>query len=305
MRIKKIAIMFSALLITMSLFGQQAAVLPVHSNGIDQSTVSTFDQLLRQEIINATNYHIISKDITYEVSGDNYCMDGDCGADIGRSLNVDKVISCSLSKLGKKVVIQFMKVDVATSSIEIIDSVVSASLEDLDAAAKRIAVSISTNKSISQTAQVGNVMKKEETSYMRRKARQYNGLSFGYVYPSHGYDNINNEFTIDGNLGFETERMAVGMTTGFRRGFLINVFAHYLTTKTDFCPYLGGAVGFHWVNHDYRIKGYEEDGIELTFSTGIKFFRTYNFQVRLNIDYSVVLNEYHDEGLAFTIGLLK
>lgn len=294
------------LLISFSLLAQnQMALIPVNSNGIEEISRSTFEQLLKQEIIKNTSYNIISQELTAEVAGDNYCMDADCASDIGKELNVDKVVSCSLSKLGRKIVIQFMKVDVQSKNVDIMDSVISSTIEDLEAVSKRIALSIAYDKKIIETAQVGAITKKEEKSFIRRKARNFTGLSFGYIYPVEGYDNVKQDFTIDGRTGFETENIATGMMMGYRKGFAINIYVNYLFSKTDFCPYLGGALGFHWINHDYRVKGYDEDGFEFIASTGIRLFRTYNFQILVNLDYTASLNDYNDNGIVLTLGLLK
>jgi len=57
------------------------------------------------------------------------------------------------------------------------------------------------------------------------------------------------------------------------------------------------------VPHDSDKK--RGDGLELIASTGIKAFRTYNFQVLLNLDYSYTFNDFDDRSLVFTIGLLR
>ena len=76
--------------------------------------------------------------------------------------------------------------------------------------------------------------------------------------------------------------------------------------KKDICPYAGGALGFHWVAHnDWYDDNKRSDGIEFIVNAGIRAFRTYNFQVMLNIDYAITFNDYDDRALIFTIGLLK
>jgi hypothetical protein len=102
----------------------------------------------------------------------------------------------------------------------------------------------------------------------------------------------------------------VGAQFALRKGIALNIYTSYLITKTDFCPYVGGAFGFHWVAHDddeNDEKSNDElksDGLEFIINTGIRAFRTYNFQVLLNFDYAFTLNDYDDEAIIFTIGLM-
>jgi len=83
-----------------------------------------------------------------------------------------------------------------------------------------------------------------------------------------------------------------------------------LFSKKDVCPYLGGAFGFHWVNHEHiydygSSKSKKGDGFEIAANGGVKLFHTFDFQVMANLAYSYTFNNYDDEALIFTVGLLK
>ncbi len=105
------------------------------------------------------------------------------------------------------------------------------------------------------------------------------------------------------------------MLFGIRDGFAMNVYGDYLFSKTDICPYLGGAFGFHWITHsqnnyvavtqpgqaEYSSK--DSDGFELTFNTGLRVLHTYNFQILLNLEYIMTFNDYNDKAIVFTIGI--
>ena len=175
------------------------------------------------------------------------------------------------------------------------------------------------NESIEKTAEVGVITEHETKTPRRRAARNIGGFSFGYLYPQHGYDDANRSFAMDFRTGAEFQNYAVGMQLFIRKGFGVNVFTSYLFSKKDFCPYIGGAFGFHWVSHNsyyyggyYTEDGYYQepkkkkgDGFEINVDTGVRLFHTYNFQIVFDLGYSFSMNDYNDQGIIFTFGLLR
>ena len=278
------------------------AILPLHSLGIDYVSTQTAELLLRQEVGKLVTVEMISESNTRRVAGDTPCTDVACAAEIGEKLGADQVVFCSLSRLGEKIVIQYGLADVASRKGLIMDNTTSETVEDLEAVMKRVAASIVSRKPIDQTAEVGAIMERETGVPRRRSALGVNGISFGYLYPQNGYDNDDRSFTFDYRRGYEMERIAVGAQFALRKGIALNIYTSYLITKTDFCPYIGGAFGFHWISHSDKNK--RSDGFEFIINTGIRAFRTYNFQVLLNFDYAFALNDFNDEAIVFTIGLL-
>jgi TolB-like protein len=306
--IMKIKLIFMPLLIFVITFSMlyaqnKMAILPMHSLGVDSISTQTAEYLLNHEIGKLTSMDIIPQKLTSEIAGDEYCMDVDCASEIGEKLNVEQVVSCGLSKLGDKVIVQFMLVDVAARKILITDNMTSTSIEDLEMVMKRVALSIINQKPIDKTAEVGAIVKSENKSFRRRKAIKFTGLSFGYLYPQEGYDEKDRSFSFDLRKGYEITNLAIGGQFAIRHGIATNIYISYLLTKTDLCPYIGGAFGFHWVAHDNDEKK-RTDGFEVIGSIGIRAFRTYNFQVIMNIDYTYVFNDYDDQAIVFTIGLL-
>ncbi len=283
------------------------AVFPVRATGVDNDTAETVDMLLRQEIIKETGGEIVGKNRTIEVAGYEICMELECAVEAGIKLNADKVVTSSLSKLGNKIVVQFMLFDVAGNKTILADNVVSKNVDDLEMVIVRIAKSIAQEIPIKKSAEVGAIVKNEEKSLTRRRAKRFTGFSFGYMFPLNGYDDKKDEiFTADLRMGFEMSNTAVGAQFAIRKGFATNIYVHYLMSRKDICPYVGGALGFHWVYHDDDLDNDERtDGFELTASTGLRLFRTYNFQVVINLDYIYTLNDFDDQAFVLTIGLLK
>ena len=156
----------------------------------------------------------------------------------------------------------------------------------------------------------------ETRKHLRRSSKRNIGISFGYLYPLNGYNQAEKTFALDLRVGHELQDFRLGMLSGVRKGFAMNVYGAYLFPKKDICPYVGGAFGFHWVTHNYHYSSTrpEEDfdtfneksgdGSEFTVNGGLRLFRTYNFQIILNLAYVYTLNDFNDQAVLFTIGLL-
>jgi len=297
------------------LFGQQVsvkriAVLPFYSNGVDQASTQSAESILRLEISKLGTMDIVSEKRTLQYLHDTVCTDIDCAVKIGKELNADQVVICKLGALGEKVIVEYLLVDVSAGKSIIEDRITASYVEDLDAVMKRVAMSIVKHEPVVQTAEVGAITENEAKIPPRRGSRRFSGFSFGYLYPQHGYDNSDRSFSMDFRTGAEFQDYAIGMQLLLRRGFGANVFVSYLSSRKDFCPYIGGAFGFHWISHEYHYYyGYEEDkkkgdGFEFAVNSGFRFFHTYNFQIIINLGYTYTLNDFHDQGVVFTIGLL-
>jgi len=302
-------LLLALIILTGQVFAQtRYAVLPVKSLGMDDVTTQTVDMLLRQEIIKETGAEIVSKSETINAAGDELCMELECAVAAGSLLGADKVVTTSLSKLGNKIAVQFMLFDVKENRTILADNVMSKNVDDLEMVIIRLAKSIAQELPIKNTAEVGAIVKNEEKSLQRRRAKRFAGFSFGYLFPSDGYDNKKEEvFTVDMRLGFEMSNTAVGLFVGVRKGIASNIYVSYLMSRKDICPYVGGALGFHWVAHKSMFEDDDKrtDGFEVTASTGLRLFRTYNFQIVINLDYIYTFNDYDDKAVVLTIGLLK
>ena len=310
--------LFSLLLFSLTVAQPHLAVLPCQSSDLDSGTLSTITNLLSQSIHQEARVYLVPQSEINELLPTGGCADTGCALEIGQELQADQVAYCSLNSLGEKLIIQYVLLDVNTSELLMMDNTTANSIEDLDTVMERIGHSIASHKSYEATAQVGAIAPDEDEKYFtRREARQYSGVSFGYLYPTNGYDDEKRSFTLDYRHGYEMGDWSAGMQVGLRRGFAINIYTDYLLSRTDVCPYVGGAFGFHWVPHEEIVESGDpfsnqdnnteekwEDGFELIVHSGLRAFRTYNFQILLNLDYSIAFNDYNDEALVFTIGLL-
>jgi hypothetical protein len=321
MRFLSIALILPIIFINQSILGQKEsdtkiAILPFASVGIDESTVQSAQAILRLEISAASNWDIASETDVKNAMGDQSCDEPGCAAEIGNRVGASRVLICHLTGLGEKILVHYTLIDATSGTTVLKDNATALIVEDLDTVLKRVAASVSTNKSIQQTAEVNNITANESLEPLRRGSNTLSGFTFGYLFPQEGYDNDDRSFTFDFRVAHEIEPFEVGILLAVRKGFAVNVFGNYLFTRKDICPYLGGAFGFHWVKHDqydyfdaqtqtYRQDDRHTDGFELTANGGVKLFRTYNFQILLNFAYLVTFNDYDDRATVFTFGLVK
>lgn len=296
--------------------GAKLLVLPVTAIGLDDATAQTAESLLRSELLKNGTYQLISEKETYSALDGSMCTEIPCAVETGKAVGADKAIATKLSALGAKVIVQYMLIDVNNGELMLVDNATSSTIENLDAVMKRIADSITQLAPVAKSARIDNIMESESVEPPRRSMRRFTSYSFGYLFPQKGYDDDERSFTMDIRLGAEMNNAEFGMQLAARNGFAVNIFSSYLIGKTDVSPYIGGALGFHWVNHDY---GYEyitengtfvederrEDGLEFTANTGLRLLRTYDFQLLMNFSYLHTFNDFKDRAILFTIGILR
>lgn len=279
-------------------------VLPLRSIGIEEASTQTAYLLLRQEIGKLGKHEVVSDALVRKTVDPTPCADVTCAADIGRELNAAEVVFGSLNRLGEKIIVQYTLVDVATRKISLIDNITALSVEDLETVMKRVAKSIVKRQPVTKTAEVGAITEKEAMEPRGRRTRRGLATRFGYLFPTNGYDDSGQVFAIDFLTMYEAKDFMVNGLFGIRDGIALNIGATYLSTRTDFCPYFGGGLGFHWVHHDDP-GDKRSDGFEAILSGGLIAFRTYNFRILVNLDYCISFNEYNDRALVFTIGMVR
>jgi len=297
---------------------EKIAILPFSAIGVEESTIQSAQAILRLEIDAASDWAIIPESEVQQATGDQPCIEVDCAVEIGKQLNASRVLICNLTALGEKILVHYTLVDVAAGTAILRDNASALYVEDLDAVLKRVAISVANEKPIERTAEVDNITAQESLEPLRRNTNTLSGFTFGYLFPQDGYDDGDKVFTLDFRVAQELDPFEVGLLLAARKGFAVNIYGSYLFTRNDICPYLGPAFGFHWIVHDqyydYTVQpnGYvvEEDnkrgdGFELTFNGGLKLFRTYNFQILINLAYSITFNDYDDRATVFTLGLVK
>lgn len=287
------------------------AVLPFIFNGIDFASVQTAESILRMELERQSTMKIISEKRTFEALGEKECSDEECAKEVGQKLGAKQVLLCKLNPLGEKIIVQYILVETSSGKNLLSEQATAVSVEDLELVMKRVAISVAKLTPFSANAEVGSIVGEESVETLNKASRFNFGVGFGYLFPAEGYVNDKKSFTLNIYLDYEIQQYAVGMMGGARDGFAMNIYGNYLFSKTDFCPYVGGALGFHWVaSHDdvyvYSPNPVERDsdGIELGLSTGLRILHTYNIQIMINFEYIMTFNDYNDKAFVFTIGIL-
>jgi len=292
------------------------AVLPFVSSGIDPASVQTAESIFRMDLGKVSSMNIISEKKVWATIDDNECTDQECAKEVGEKLSANEVLLCKLSPLGEKIIIQYTLLETSTGKNILAEQATALSLEDLDAVMQRIALSVAKHTPFSANVEVGNVVGEETIEPSSRATRFNFGFGFGYLFPTEGYDDDSKSFTLNLYFDYEIQDYAVGLMAGARDGVALAIYGNYLFSRTDFCPYLGGALGFHWVSHNYSYNytytnnyytqspKLDEDGIELGLGGGLRILHTYGIQLFINIEYIITFNDYNDKSIVLTIGIL-
>lgn len=325
--IKKI---FAGLLLTLEFFifsfssfaqdypVKKLILLPFESTILEETTLSTAEYLLRQEIVKKSrNIELLGSRETIEAVISSNCVGDECLSKVGNLLDGDEIIRTSIMSLGEKLIILFDIYDVKKASVVFSDKVNTQSVEELDIVMARIASSIVEGKSIKAVADIGNIVEEESKDDYRRSGSMFWGLSFGYFYPQTNFQNDDPSFTMDAKFGADVDNLEYGVQFFAREGFGVNIFSSFLASTKDFAPYLGLGLGFHWLKDqsffstyhtqwgDYYWEEKKGDGFEAIINGGFRLFNTYKFRLTVNLAFSHTFNELDNNSLTLTIGFLR
>lgn len=280
-------------------------VLPFQYNGIDQVSINTAESILRLEINKLSKLVVISESRTKEAVSEIDFTDDENALIIGKQLGANEILKCNLAALGEKIIVQYTLMEAETGNRILVDQITALNVEDLEVVMKRVAKSVVEQESFKKGVEVGKIVQEESVKPLRRASNKNFGISFGYLYPQKGYDDGGRVLTFDARFDYELEEYAVGTLIGIRKGFGTYLYGSYLFSKSDFCPYVGGGLGFHWVTHSrFPNQDMRGDGFEFSAHTGLRVFRTYNFQILINLEYNITINDFNDSAIIFTIGIL-
>ncbi|MDD3051334.1 MAG: hypothetical protein PHR06_09330 [Candidatus Cloacimonetes bacterium] len=290
------------------LASERIAVLPVSNSMLDEQTNEGIWYLLIQEITAEGNFSAASMKEVMKVLPEASCDTFECAIAVADSINCDYALISRIIKLGEKIIFDYSLINVAEEKIVVKDNTTVDTIEDMDVVVKRIAKSVSSNQKFDQTADINTVTISEEKSFKKRGLFNCRGITWGYLFPNTGYNNTSRSklFTIAMELGSQTDKFEYGTNFAYRNGFAMDIYANHLFTKTDFCPYFGGAIGIHWIitesNYDDRKI---EEGLGLTVNSGILMFHTYKNEVKLNFSYTATFEDKTNEAVFLTIGIKR
>lgn len=299
-------------------------VMPMTSRGVEPSTAEIFRDLLQGEL-SARNGAAFKR-------GGEGCADVPCAVAEGQKLDVGVAVFGALNALGEKIIVTVTVVDVASGQVVSNQKIKVNQIEDLDAAAERIASAIVGGTDTDETAALGNITEQEVKPARRREGQRGFGLRVGGLVPlSDGYADGVGGVLIDTSYWYETNQFAIEPRIGFRfaaaedeRGSYLEIpmdlGAYYLLTRSDFAPFIGGGAGLRYISEtrsDVVTTGtviVTESRRELEDSVfgfgafaraGLLLFRTYTLRVAVTADYNITFAELNgvSNPQSFTMGL--
>ncbi len=303
---KTLLILILLILVPLSLFSEKIAVLDFKPIGVEPSLVEAITTLLKGDLSSYKEFTLIT------VEEKKICEDKECAAEIGFKVMAQKVVYGTVSKLGTKYIISASVVEVSSHNIIYQDRISAASAEDLDIASERLAKSIATGKKVEATAEIGLITEEEAKEPRRRQSFYTVGSKFGMGMPlGDTYGGTKTLMSLDAIFWYETPSFIAEFSGGYTfTPFSTEIASNYTTvtameftfsqlslfylfSKGDFCPYAGGGIGMKnlWI-YKHHPEFWETDmesafGMGLNANAGLIAFRTYDFRLLIDVEYSL------------------
>ena len=305
--IMAVAALFAvALLAPASAQQGQWTILPLTGRGVDTAVVETFGDLLQNELSTRSGAGF--------VSASQSCQDVPCAAQVGNKVGAAVAVFGSMNALGAKIIVSVTVVDTASGEVSSNQKITVDQIEDLDAAAARIAEAIVTGSSTRETAELGNITANEARPERRREGQSGLGLRVGGLAPlsKNGYAEGVGGVLIDMSYWYETSSFAIEPRIGLRFSadndegsfseIPMDLGAYYILTNSDFAPFIGGGGGLRFMSEERRelitvgtivtmtSENIQEDsgvGFSAFARAGLLLFRTYTMRVALTADYNI------------------
>ncbi|MBU8923206.1 MAG: hypothetical protein KOO63_15410 [Bacteroidales bacterium] len=246
----------------------------------------------------------------FELLGDVECFESDCAMTLARDAGERYAITGHLTRLGYKIIIGIQLVDAVEGKVIATEDGAADVEEDVDIVLKRLARSISTGKTMGETAELGLITESEFRGDRRRQSFGAKGFRVGFMWPmSDSMGKVGRLMVFDFVYQYDTRDFFLAGRSGFRFGggldwdgldamdfaLLEAKLGKYLS-RNDFSPFISAGIGVHWMkltqnSMDEEVIFDREDsgsGLSLTVGTGFAAFRTYDFQFQLDLDYFII-----------------
>lgn len=310
-----------------ALAGETWCVLAFSHRGVDEATVHTFSDLLRAELQGQGELTVITSEAV--------CPDADCALGAARLADAQVALFGSLGTLGRKTVVTVTAVEVESGETRASQRMAVDQLEDLEAAATRLATTLVHGDPVEETAELGLVTRQEAQVPRRREGRLGPALRIGSILPiSDGYARAGTGIALDGSLFYETLDFAIEGRTGIRfdakrrdgNHYLelpLDLGAYWLLGRGDFSVCLGGGAGVRYLAAERLtevvtgtvIRTEAEKTLEdSTWAfgyfarAGILLLRTYTARVAITVDYNMLLTtllgETNPQSLTVGVGVM-
>ena len=277
--------------------GPKVAVFGFQGVGIDSVTAFVATTVFRTELANTGKFAVATADEIAGVLGaDKVVTKVSDAQDAARRIGAAKSVIGSLSRLGTQTIGSVELLDVASGNVELEDQLATTSQEELDVVLKRLANAVATKQKASANVELGEITEKESKEPNRRQAFFGAEVGLGGFMPFGGLGT--HEVMPMGSLLllYETPDFfaemrysgGVGTSSGANL-FPLTVGMFKTTSRSDFTPYYGGALGIGgYTAVSQGIYPYDDEGgsgFVVAPAVGCMFFHTYDFHVMADLRY--------------------
>jgi len=303
---KKVLIIFLALsfFTAGSAFSAEKVLLfRFKSTGVDEQLLDAADQIFGDAL---GSEGVFTPVRAHEVIGNVQCHSPECAGGYAEDAGYEKALIGSMTRLGSKVVVSVRMISAGENNVIRRAESSSESVEDLDIVLKRLAKSISTGRSVAESAEVGMISEKETDPERRRTSITSKGLRAGFLWTlDDSYGRAERLTGVDFVVQHDMTDYFLSGKTGYKWGggawgftWLQTKIGRYLS-RGDFSPFISLGLAIETVSAEYRTtrdgRSITEDdrktGLGVSAGTGFTLFRTYNFQFQLDLDYYILIEE--------------
>jgi hypothetical protein len=324
---------------------ETVAVFEFEGIGLSQPDADAATQIFRGELGATGGFRVLPKaDVESKLAArgveNPVCHAVSCAADYGRMAGVGRSVIGTLTVLGSRITAEVQLVDVGRKRVEFSDRFSAASIDDLEATLRKLAVAVANRRKIQ--SEVGRfAVTEEETGEAARKRSFITvGMGFGSGLPlGASYAKINSLNQVLLISRYEADRFVVETSIGVQWGsggerdtvidefgteivdkksvsvVPIDIGLHYVfNRKAEFSPFVGGGIGLHFI--DSETSGgteYVRSGTAFAYHAafGVYGFQSYDFRLSLEGRYSMMFSDaflgdekFHQQ-VGFLVGLTR
>lgn len=257
------------------------------------------------------------------------CEDSSCTRAAAQAAGGASVaLHVSLHRLGQKLIVAAMAVDVATGNARGSERLTANRVEELDVVTRRLASALVAGTSAEEAAELGNITSNEAEAPKRRSGRLAFALHLIGIAPVRGYADEQLGGGVDLGGWFETYDFVIEPRLGLRTDLTreresffhvpLELSAAYLFTRNDVSPLLGLGFGLGYAHEVVNVE--HEVGEVLVTRThdriadslltasvfargGLLVLRTYDASLLIAVDYALTFGEFQERRLAQAVRL--
>ncbi len=314
-------LVFLTLLVIPPATGQSTTlVLPFRTVGVSDTTATVIRDLLAGELETRGVAILERNGLSTLPTGADGCDEIGCAAALARERMAAQVVFGSLSRLGDKIIVRAHALRVGEPAAYYNDQISALTEEDLDVVMRRIAEGIASGRANSDKATVESVTREEAKEPRRREGRSGIGLRAGFIFPaddSYGGDRLTSlrvAYKFEGRDFLIESTALLGLAWGddCAEWTPLDVFAARLFGKGDLAGYIGGGLGMRVVHVEREVRDelctpsvyydcvdYHDDNataLSADVGGGLIAFRTYSYQVVVDLRYHYVFEDFEELG---------